>query len=684
MQLAHRTDNRRPANPIAAFGLALALGLGWISTELVLSIASGRVLVPAYTLDRFWVLLPWQLALFSVIGAGVAAIVRWHRLGLAAAVWLTLGSASFLFLGEAIAEGLLRRARVLDTALGLGLLAAGLLGGGSFLAWARRLLPPAWQTGWYPAVWTGWTLFFLLWMQHSVRAIRRWSPDWRVLVDFLEPEHPLVGLSGAAVVLIAGRLLSRARTTRATSFLVLVASTAFVPTTHAKLVSERPDVLVILVDTWRYDHLGVTGGRPELTPALDALAAESILFTRAFSPGNFTKLALPGIHTSLPAKVTGLPLPEEVTTLSEHLREAGWSTYGISTNPYVTEAFGYGQGFDFFFDTTSINNFLIEGILEALGAQLSGFAYRAGILNSSLYYTPADLLRKRAVEFFEQSETPTFVYLHTMDPHGPYLPPRRYLPDRFDFDTFTSYFDFDDLKGKEILDSPEYAPRLENLRQRYRGEVRFTDEALGALIEDLQRLGRWDEMLVWVLSDHGEAFGEHNWAGHSGFNLSRILTQVPLMLKLPQSWGIPARNEETLVSSFDLVPTTLGLLGLGHAQEAFGSDISELVLEGRGDPDRLVVTVAGPHVYAAVRWPWKLDVHVDPEMGRIERRALYHLGRDPGEKVDVSKAHPGVVRRLQEDLSAWWERESRLRKSRRDAPINPVVREQLRSLGYAE
>jgi len=678
-----------PARPASILALSITLGTVWMALELALTFASGRVLDAAQTFEHMLRLLPWQLTLFAGIGVAVALLARWRGLGLAAAGWAVVCAASFTFLGESMLEGLLRKGRPVAAAgatLGLALL---LLGLATAALAAQRRLPHSWARSFTPAVWTAWSLFFLLWMQHASTAIRLWEPGPQVLVEYLRWQHLGVGLVAGAVVWIAGRLAPAGggAALLALAMWTPLALPGVTPAAGAGGHPDRPhDVLVILIDTLRFDHLGANVGVAGLTPELDALAHEAVLFTRAFSPGNFTKLAVPGIHASLPYRVTWHPLPDEVTTLAEHLKAAGYATYGLSANPYVGRRFGYAQGFDVFLDPMGTNEFLVESLLEAVGRFLPGLSYRLGIVHSDLYYVPAAVVRQRAREFFEDSPGRTFVYLQTMDPHGPYLPPHRYLPDEFHYDAFESYFTFDHWKGRGLMARPEYAARLENLRQRYRGEVRFTDEELGGLVRDLKAAGRWDESLVVVLSDHGEAFGENDWAGHSGRNVSRTLVQVPFLVKPPRSWAIPARAEEALVSTYDLLPTVLSLLGLPEPPSLFGRDLSGLIL---GEPagERTVVSFGlgpGTHLYTAVRWPWKLDLELDRDDGSQVGVALYDLEADPGELVDVAAAHPARVQELTGLLLDWRAREDRAALGGGAEDVDPLVLEQLRKLGYAE
>jgi arylsulfatase A-like enzyme len=455
--------------------------------------------------------------------------------------------------------------------------------------------------------------------------------------------------------------------------------------------ASKPDVILVLLDTWRFDHLGINTGRAELTPNLDALANESIRFTRAISPSNVTSYAMPGVMSSFSPGITLGRLPEELDSLSELLRRAGYATLGVSANPNVSRAFGYGQGFDAFLDPTDQPAFLITSLLQLVGESLPGPAYAAGIVDAGLYYRPFSEVRRRGTWLLERSPGPTFLYLHTMDLHGPYLPPKAYLPSDFVLADFYPYHRFNDLSGRGILGAPSFARHLRNLKQRYEAGARYSDAEFGRLIQELRAAGRWDESLVWVLSDHGEGFGEHDHAGHGGENVTTTLIQVPLLLKLPRSWRIPARVESTPVSTLDLLPTTLGLLGLTPPGQGFGRDWSHLVRGASPPESRTLVSYASTYrssdgavtqIYSAIGWPWKLDLRM-PRNGEIIR-SLFHLEEDPREDVDLAARRPEIVARLEREVSLWRERELGILLGSEPAPIDPRVQEQLRSLGYAE
>jgi len=248
-----------------------------------------------------------------------------------------------------------------------------------------------------------------------------------------------------------------------------------------------------------------------------------------------------------------------------------------------------------------------------------------------------------------------------------------------------SYYEFHRLSGTPALVASENAAHISNLRQRYAGGVRYTDEELAAWIEDLRARGRWDEAIVWILSDHGEAFGEHGFAGHGYTYVGSPVVHVPLWVKPPRSSGIEPREIASTVSTYDVLPTTLGLLGLPPVEPAFGVDLAPELRGGPADPERIVVveTDDGPKaaLYAAVRGRFKLDVHFDV-VGQPDRRALFDLAADPRETRDLAAEHPEEVAVLEAAIVARRAAEDALSFQKREHRVDPTTRERLEALGY--
>jgi len=670
--------------------LAIAIGLLWYAIETVHIAVGDACLDGGELLWRFLRFLPWQIIAFATIGIAAAALAAWRPQMPTLPGWLTIGAASFVFLGARVAEGTLHSrglpAAVLAafvTALGIAIA----LGG---LAALARLLPRRLRGAWPAAAWIAWTLLFVPFVRRAGAALALGKTG---VLDTLSYAHPL---DAVLAILAAGAVLGlatlhRGRGTPLT--LISVAAAAFAvgapqPTAaeQAGFESGRPDVLIVLVDTLRADHFGGEPNGASPTPRLDARSSEFFRFTQAFSTSTRTEPAMPGIMTSLPFTVVGRSLPPEVSTLAERLQEAGYATLGISANPKVSPQLGYDQGFDEWQDPNSAPDFLISTILKLATAAFPAISYRLGLADTELFYPRITQLRRRGLRLLDRSPGPTFLYLQTMDAHGPYFPPKPHLPESYRAEDFYSYFKFLRLSESPALLTAEMAPKLENLRQRYAAEVRFTDVELARLFDALEERGRWDETLVWILSDHGEAFGEHGIAGHGAVYVGTPVIQVPLWLKPPRSWGLSPRAIDTPVSLYDVLPTTLSLLGLPPLDAQFGLDLDSLI-SGAADPEERVVINQTNHrkymLYACISGPWKLDLAIGRD-GIARERALYHLGDDPGERENLAEVHPVIVAQLEGAARAHREREGTLAYRQRKIILDPVTRERLRSLGYLD
>jgi arylsulfatase len=678
-----RPSRPQAASPARLFATALLFGVGWYGVELLLLAFAAESDGPRELARGALRFLPWQLAAFAILGAGVAALGALRPLSAAAGGWLLLFAGAVLFLGVRVAEGALHKSTLAGAVVDCTLLAGGLAVAVALLAALGRVLPQRLRAIWPFACWAGCTVLLIGFLQRAGALLALGELSFSEVFAQLTPSQlALAGAVGCAP-LVAAHL--RGSGTAALAF--LVAASGLTGALARGETRRLPDVYVFLLDTLRHDHLGPQADGTRPTPALDRIAPEFIRFRNAFSPSTRTSRAMPGIMTSLSVRVVGSSLSPEATTLAERLRQAGLATLGLSANPQVSPAFGYGQGFDVLSMGGNALDFQIVSVLKLAGAAFPGAAYELGVLGAELFYPPIAQLRQRALRLLDASPGPSLLYVQTMDVHGPYLPPRRLLPDDYRRENFLSYHQFLRLSGTPALRDPSLEPQLENLRQRYAAGARHTDEVLAAWIEELRARGRWDEALVWIVSDHGEAFGEHGVAGHGQSYLGNPVVQVPLWVKPPRSLGLEPREIESPVSTFDLLPTTLGLLGLPPVEPAFGLDLTPQLGGQAADPERVVIieTDDGPRAsrYAAVRWPWKLALRFGPE-DVAEQRTLYDLERDPAESNDLIATRPAIADELEAAIQARRRAERELAYGARGPRVDPETRERLRSLGYVD
>ncbi len=321
-------------------------------------------------------------------------------------------------------------------------------------------------------------------------------------------------------------------------------------------------ILLITVDTLRADHLGAYGFEAPITPALDKLAAESTVFDAAFAPTSTTRPSLAAIMTShYPAEVgvTGntAPMAPQAMTLARWLKARGFRTAAVVSSYIVRRASGLDAGFDTYDDAHPVR--FTGGAERRSRATTSD----AAALLDSLQPTP---------------EKPVFLWIHYMDPHGPYLPPdelrARYLPRMLKApDALLQLPISRDHHGQDAIPTYQYQEGHREpayYRAGYAGEVAFVDHSIGELLRRMARGGLAERSVVIVTADHGESLGEDGqWFAHSDA-IHLPLVRVPLLVKVPGR--APARRADT-ASLLDLFPTIAALVGAQPPAGLRGEDL---------------------------------------------------------------------------------------------------------------
>ncbi|MGH7897931.1 MAG: sulfatase, partial [Candidatus Binatia bacterium] len=283
-------------------------------------------------------------------------------------------------------------------------------------------------------------------------------------------------------------------------------------------------VVLISIDTLRADSLSCYGGRGNVTPSYDALAADGVRFTNAVSPAPWTLPAVASIMTGLPpsahtATDYSSRLPDSVRTLAERLREQGYATAAVVNNYFVGSEVNLAQGFDEF------REFPKHTLGRSVGARLLRRSLPEWFREDA---STAELSRL-AVEWLEgHAERDFFLWVHYYDPHEPYDPPKQFrppppAPPRIGWR----------LRALGQIHLGLLQPTAEEMawiRKLYDAEVRYVDQGVGEIVAALKRLGLYDGSLILVVSDHGEEFWEHGRIGH-GHTLYQEVLRVPLIVK---------------------------------------------------------------------------------------------------------------------------------------------------------
>lgn len=421
--------------------------------------------------------------------------------------------------------------------------------------------------------------------------------------------------------------------------------------------ADGPNLLFVVVDTLRADHLGVYGyGRPT-SPALQDLAAEGLLFEQAISQSSWTMPAtaslLTGLYPPEHGVTDGQPLAYELETLAERLQRLGFSTLGVSANPLVGKAGGFEQGHERFVHVP---------------------------------WARAETVNELVVPLLdEHARSRWFMYVHYIDPHDPYSAPEPYGSMFYDRVNGSSRFarqeDFRELVDAVNFDQGEVEweeSDVEYLNAAYDGEIRYWDAAFAELLDALRPLGLLKNTFVILTSDHGEEFLEHGRLKH-GIHLYEESIRVPLLVWGP---GLEARRIRRPVETRKLAELGPWLLRIeGPEREGRERGLMDVLGSHRGRTlshtghgrldDR-----RGRVGLAAIRdAKWKFI-----EYPGAERRELYDLQSDPRETVDLHAAETELASGYERLLRRW------LAENEHRAPVapDPEIVNELRALGYIQ
>lgn len=428
-------------------------------------------------------------------------------------------------------------------------------------------------------------------------------------------------------------------------------------------------LLLVSVDTLRADALGAYGARGDLTPNLDVLARESLVFDAAYAPAPFTFPSVASILSGRYPRSLGVLtneslLPDGVPTLASSLHELGFRTGAVVSSSVLRHKARLSDHFDFYDDALSPSPGK-EGVQERVAARTTDAAL--ALLDRLLAAAPA--------------ETPRWMlWVHYQDPHGPYTPPEEFAvraralePDAGRLAVLPSNHGGSGIPNYQALgDEREVA----FYRGGYHGEVAYLDREFGRLWEGLAARGVRGGALVAFTADHGEALGEHDvWFCH-GHDLTDELLRVPLFLHGP---GIDAGRRADVVSLVDLYPTLLARLGGAAAPGLPGRD-----LLARGAEDRDSVPYLDTLAYGATRRLGLVAAGYKLILSwrdGVWQARLYRRGH---EDVDLGASAPQVTAGLRAELARLRGGIERGRPAEQQQALTPAERAQLEALGYVD
>ncbi len=378
-----------------------------------------------------------------------------------------------------------------------------------------------------------------------------------------------------------------------------------------------PDLILIVIDSLRADHLGCYGFPHPTSPTIDALATNGTRFTTAIASSSWTQPSVMSLFTSLSPPRHGRSVPDQprntnTTTLAQTLQSAGYQTVGITANPMTNRRYGYARGFDHYDDYTVAMN---------PGASLAATAAKTAH-DAVVTRLAGEWLTTR-----RDPAKPLFLFIMYMEPHWDYLPPPSYY----------ALFSDDPVPPPrgvpEIAKKPLSATQLQRLRHAYAGEIRYTDDCLAQLLKHLAASPRAASSAIILTADHGESFLERGVLGH-GNHLHDEEIHVPLIICPPRHRARPGGATVTgQVALIDVAPTILAFAGITPPAAWEGHSLLPL-LPGGTAPDRpllLDTRIIGAHQRAIRTSHWKIIAHAP----FTTPSAIYDLTTDPGETTNL-------------------------------------------------
>jgi len=437
-----------------------------------------------------------------------------------------------------------------------------------------------------------------------------------------------------------------------------------------------PNVVLIVLESLRTDHIGAYGGhsrsRPEIpvTPAIDAFAARATVYEDAHAVTSWTLASHASLFTGLypTGHQTDGPmdrLDDSYPTLAEALARRGYQTAGVVSGPYLRRTHNLSQGFEIYDDSIA--------------------SPRNDLAHDDVTNPRMEAALHRFIEAQRDPRRPFFLFAYFWDPHYDFLPPPPY--DR----SFVGERDVP-IDGRHFESNPaihaQMPPaQLDYLLAQYAGELRWTDDHLARFFWLLEERGLWDDTLIILTADHGEEFFDHGEKGHK-HNLYTETVHVPLIIKFPgQREG---RRDARLVSLVDLAPTILEVCGAPPIEPMHGRSLLDAPPSAPRSIyfELLSIWYQGGQEAQHERW-YGIREGDDKLVWRSDGAPaeLYDVRRDPGERQDARAERPRRAAELRERF------ESAMQGARRDAAryrrggpatLSEEDLQRLRELGYLD
>ena len=440
----------------------------------------------------------------------------------------------------------------------------------------------------------------------------------------------------------------------------------------------RPNILVIMIDAARPDRFSCYGYSRKTTPNIDAVAKESTLFKNAYAQTNWTEPSVSCIFTGKYVSQIGVTkqyayLDDEHVTIAELLRDDGYLTAAFTNSPWISRATNLDKGFSYFmymgqrFEGKRYFSFYrVSMLIDAGIRKLIGRGDNKGTRKTLR-------MVKKWLQEYGFRGSPFFLFVHIIDTHASYEPPKPF--DTLFFEPSTHYRPFDQRRyissDEEIPKNvpEEYIPVLNNL---YDGELAYCDSQLGELFRYLRSSSLWDSTALVIMADHGQYLSEHERFGHD-YGLYETVIRIPLIIKFPKTLQQrPVVRDR--VESVDLFPTFSQIASIGSQEALPGQSLAS---------PRTKKTVFCESDDGLQRC--LIDHNMKLLSSKNKEDEVYDLEGDPEETRDLARSRSDIREALRNELDEFVSRYGVVDLSRkRNSAFDKAETDTLKSLGYLQ
>jgi len=492
-------------------------------------------------------------------------------------------------------------------------------------------------------------------------------------------------------------------------------------------MAKKTNIIFIVMDTVRADHLSVYNYHRETTPFLKKIMEDSLVFEQCFSPSSWTLPSHASMFTGTYPTHHGVVdsgdvLSDQFVTLAEILRQNGYETFGACYIPWVSKLTGLDRGFDVFIDQVQrsgiwrVANILKKkhkksehsdnddtNINENDGLDVSKISSSRYHWAKKLFFDDGASATNRILQKWisEKRGEPFFAFLNYSEAHSIYHPPLGYRRKFIRGKTKPFWklnYDFKEYMYNNLTMTKEDFDILEAL---YDGEIAYLDSQIESLFHFLKNQSLLENTMIIITSDHGEQFGERGFMGHVR-NLYNSLIHVPLLIKLPNR-ELSGRRDD-LVQSHDIFPTILDYVGVDR-NKYLGQIYSNSLFDGFIQK-RKAEFVLSEYVYQ----PFSSDIYKKYPAANLEKykyggracvksnlkyilmsngeRELYDLQGDAEEKANViSNWSDEEITKLETEIESFTSLFANRsvfsdQDSKKSVTVDDTIKERLKALGY--